>query len=415
MLYNFDEPIDRSASHCVKIERMKDIWKRTDLLPLWVADIDFKSPPCVLEAIQERLKHGIMGYTVPHDGYYTSIVNWVHKRYGMEVERRQIQFVPGIVPGIYVALQALTEKGDKIVIQQPVYHPFKHIIEGSGRICVNNPLMYKEGTFGFDFDDLQERIKGCKLLILCNPHNPGGMVWSQKELERLAETCAQNGVTVISDEIHADLALPPNRHTPFAMASETAKEIAVTFMAPSKAFNIPGLVAAHALVMNNGLRERLFRYIRRNDLELGNVFAYIAVEAAYTHGEEWLEQLIAYLLGNIDFVDNYLKSKMPQIRAIRPQASFLVFLDGRGLGFGTQEELDRFFVEGAKLALNSGTLFGEEGKGFMRMNIATQRSVLEQAMMQMEGAMRQMEGAMRQMEGAMRQMEGRFDAERGDV
>lgn len=386
MTYNFDKLLDRGASHCVKIDLMKEIWKRTDLLPLWVADMDFETPPCIVDAIKARMEHAILGYTSPHEGYYSSIVHWVQKRYGMVAERRDIQFVPGVVPALYMAIQALTEKGDKVIVQPPVYHCFKKVIENSGRKCVVNPLIYKEGSFSIDFEDLREVIEGCKLLIFCNPHNPGGMVWGQKEQETLAEICARNGVTVISDEIHADLTLPPHRHSPFAMASETAKEIGITFMAPSKTFNIPGIVSAYAIVLNEGLKERLFRYIRNNDLDLGNVFAYISVEAAYTYGEEWLTQMIAYLQGNILYVDNYLKNRIPKIKMICPQATYLLFLDCRELGFASQEALEHFFVDKAKLALNSGTLFGKGGEGFMRMNIAAPRTVLERAMRQLEEA-----------------------------
>ena len=386
MHYNFDEIIDRKGSHCVKIERMTEIWGRNDLLPLWVADMDFKTPPCIIEAIHKRLRHEVLGYTCPHEGYYDSIVGWVHRRYGMALRKEEIQFVPGIVPGINTALHALTQKGDKIIVQPPVYHPFRQVIEGTGRRVVNNPLLFKEGRFCIDFAHLNKVINGCTLLILCNPHNPGGMVWSLEEMQTLAELCAKHGVLVLSDEIHADLTLPPCRHLPFAMAGETAKDLSLTFMAPSKAFNMPGLVASHVLVYNEALRKKLFHYIRYNDLDLGNVFAFLGVEAAYNHGEAWLEQLLAYLQSNIDFVDGYLKGSMPKIKAMRPQASYLVFLDCRELGFATQEALDDFFVDRAGLALNSGRLFGVEGTGFMRMNIATPKVVLQQALHQLEKA-----------------------------
>jgi len=386
MNYNFDEIIDRSSSHCVKVERMSHIWNRTDLLPLWVADMDFKTPPCIIAAIQKRLQHEVLGYTCPHKGYYDSIVRWIQKRYGMKANKEYIQFVPGVVPGICAAVNALTEKGDKIIIQPPVYHPFKQVIEGTGRVLVSNPLVFDGSRFSMDFAHLQTVVEDCKLLILCHPHNPGGMVWTQNELETLAQICARHGITVISDEIHADLTLPPNKHLPFAMIGETAQQISATFMAPSKTFNIPGLAASHIIVYNHALRKKLFHYIRHNDLDMGNVFAYIAVEAAYNHGDEWLTQLLAYLQANIDFVDHALQNRMPKIKAIRPQASYLVFLDCRDLGFATQEELDHFFVDKAKLALNSGALFGDEGKGFMRMNIASPKAVLEQALNQLEKA-----------------------------
>jgi cystathionine beta-lyase len=283
-------------------------------------------------------------------------------------------------------VHALTEKGDKIIIQPPVYHPFKQIVEGTGRVVVNNPLLFVGGGYRIDFAQLREVINGCKLLILCHPHNPGGVVWEQKDLEMLAEICTENNVVVLSDEMHADLTLSPARHLPFSMVNDMAKRISVTVMSPAKAFNIAGLAASHAVVFDDFLRKKLFHYIRYNGLDLGNVFGYLAVEAAYTYGEAWLEQLLDYLKENIDFVDSWFRNRMPKIKSVRPQASFLVFLDCREMGFATQEELDAFFVEGAGLALNSGTMFGQEGKGFMRMNIAVPKAVLEKAMSRLEEA-----------------------------
>jgi cystathionine beta-lyase len=285
-----------------------------------------------------------------------------------------------------MTVNALTEKGDGVMIQPPVYHPFRQIIEGTGRVVVNNPLLFIDGVYKMDFDQMRKVIKGCKLFILCHPHNPGGVVWGQWELEMVAKICAENGVVVLSDEMHADLTFPPHKHLPFAMVNETAKRISLTFMSPAKTFNIAGLAASHLIVFEERLKQKLFHYIRNNGLELGNVFGYLAVEAAYTHGEKWLEQLLAYLQGNIAFVDNWLINRMPRIKVIRPQASFLIFLDCRELGFSSQKSLDAFFVEGARLALNSGAMFGQEGKGFMRMNIAVPRGLLEKALHQLEEA-----------------------------
>ena len=386
MYNNFDEPVNRHGSHCVKIERMNDIWHRTDLLPLWVADMDFETPPFIVQAIRERMLHPVLGYTCPHNGYYQAIIEWVWKRYGLEAQKEHIQFVPGIVPGICITLNALTEKGDKIMIQPPVYHPFKQMIEGTGRVVVYNPLLLQEGRYSMNFSQMREAIKGCKMLILCHPHNPGGTVWEPKELEILAEICAEHKVIVVSDEMHADLTLPPHKHLPFAMVNETAKQLSVTFFSAAKTFNIAGLASSQLFVFNHQLRKKLFHYIRYNGLDLGNVFGYIAVEAAYRYGEEWLSQLLTYLQKNIDFLDHWLKSRMPKIKAMIPQASFLVFLDCRELGFFSQEQLDDFFVDKAKLALNSGAMFGVEGQGFMRINIAVSKVVLEKALTQLEEA-----------------------------
>ena len=363
MKYNFDELIDRTHTGSLKVEALNTIWGRTDLLPLWVADMDFRTPPFIIKALKERMEHEIFGYTTPDEGYYTSISEWVKKQYGMSAGRESIHYIPGIVPGIHFAINALTEKGDKIMIQPPVYHPFKQVINATGRKLVTNPLKLVDNHFEMDFESMEQNIKGCKVFILCNPHNPGGVVWSKETLEKVAEICEKNQTLVFSDEIHADMTLPPHHHIPFAMINEQAKMNSITFMSPSKAFNMPGIVASHVIVFHPSVRRRLFFYLMENDLDAGNVFAFNAVKAAYTQGEEWLKQMLQYVQENIDYVTGYLEKKMPKIKVMQPEASFLLFLNCNELGFSTQKELEDFFVDKAHLALNSGTLFGEEGKG----------------------------------------------------
>ena len=390
MKYNFDEIIDRSGTSAIKLEGVKNIWGRDDLMPLWVADMDFATAPFVTEAIWKRCENPVLGYTAKPDSYYQAIVRWVKNRYDLDAKKEDINFVPGIVPGIGMALQALTAPGDKVMIQPPVYGPFSWLNERNGRTLVTNPLKWVDGTYRMDLEAFREQIKGCKVFILCNPHNPGGIVWQEEELQQVAEICSEEGVLVFSDEIHADLTLPPRQHRPFAMVSEQARMNSVTFMSPSKAFNMPGLTASHALIFNPELRAKFRQYIEACELDMGHVFAFTAVEAAYSNGTEWLEQCLAYIQGNIDYVDDFLRTNAPKIKVIRPQASYLLWLDCREMGL-TQAELNDFFVDKAHLALNDGVSFGEEGRGFMRLNIASPRSIIEQAMKQLAEAYRCMQ------------------------
>ena len=385
MKYTFDEIIDRSGTSAIKQEGVKEIWGRSDLIPLWVADMDFATAPFVTEAIRQRLENPVLGYTAKPDSYYQAIINWNKNRYGLEVEKEMIHIVPGIVPGLGMALNTFTEKGDKVMIQPPVYGPFHWLNTRGDRTLVTNPLKLVNGAYRMDMDAFREQIKGCKVFILCNPHNPGGIVWTEEELNQVAEICYEEGVLVFSDEIHADLTLPPYKHRPFAMVSEKARMNSVTFMSPSKAFNMPGLTASHALVFNPELRAKFHAFLEACELNMGHVFAFLAVEAAYSHGTEWLDQCLTYVQGNIDYVDAFLQEHAPKIKAIRPQASFLVWLDCREMGL-SQKALNDFFVDKAHLALNDGTTFGKEGEGFMRLNVASPRSVLEQAMKQLAEA-----------------------------
>ena len=385
MKYNFDEVIDRRGTSAIKVEGVKEIWGRDDLLPLWIADMDFATAPFVTEAIRRRLENPVLGYTAKPDSYYQAIMNWNKNRYGLEVEKEMIHFVPGIVPGLGMALNTFTEPGDKVMIQPPVYGPFHWLNERNDRTLVTHPLKLVDGTYRMDMEDFREQVKGCKVFILCNPHNPGGIVWTEEELNEVAEICYEEGVLVFSDEIHADLTLPPHKHRPFAMVSEKARMNSVTFMSPSKAFNMPGLTASHALVFNSKLRRKFHAFLESCEFDLGHVFAFLAVEAAYSHGTEWLDQCLIYIQGNIDYVDAFTREHTPKIKAIRPQAAFLVWLDCREMGL-SQEALVDFFVDKAHLALNDGTAIGQEGTGFIRLNVATSRTVLEQAMKQLAEA-----------------------------
>lgn len=387
MHYNFDDNIDRHGTDSVKLEKMKAIFGRDDLIPLWVADMDFKSPPAITEALRERVNHEIFGYTISSEAYFQAIRGWLADRHGWQVDKEDICFVPGVVKGFAFAIDQFTEKEDKVIIQPPVYHPFRIVTTSLGREVVNSPLLLEDGGYKMDLEGLKSILthQKCKMLILCNPHNPGGRVWSPDELWELAEICYDNNVFVVSDEIHADLALPGYRHTPFATVSEKAAANSLTLMAPSKTFNIAGIVSSFAVIPDKQIRKLYLSYLEPRELNQGTLFAYTATTAAYEKGGDWLDEMLAYVQGNIDFVDQFLNEHIPQIHAMRPEASFLVWLDCRELGL-TRGELVTLFVERAGLALNEGSMFGPGGEGFMRLNVGTSRSILIKALNKLKKA-----------------------------
>ena len=385
MQYNFDEIIDRQGTDALKIDAIPNIWGRGDLLPLWVADMDFATPPFIIDALRRRLDHEILGYTMRTPQWASSIVAWQQSRYGWQVQPEWLNFVPGIVPGIAFIVSCFTEPTDAILIQPPVYHPYFHVPQNLGRTLRESPLDLIDGQYQIDFERFERDVRGCKLFLLCHPHNPGGRVWTADELHRMAEICHREGVIVVSDEIHADLTLPPYHHVPFAKVSAQAAECSITLMSPSKAFNMAGLTSSYSIISNEVLRERFHRHLENSELNLGHAFAFISVAAAYSHGSEWLDQMLAYVQGNIDYIEQFLATELPQISMIRPQASYLVFLDCRALEFSVRE-LNALFVDKAHLALNDGAMFGREGEGFMRMNVASPRSVIVEAMQRLKSA-----------------------------
>jgi cystathionine beta-lyase len=384
MQYNFDQIIDRRGTDALKIDAVPSIWGRDDLMPLWVADMDFATPPFIVEALRRRLDHEVIGYTVRTPQWASSIVAWQQSRYGWEIQPEWLNFVPGIVPGIAFVISCFTEPGDTVLIQPPVYHPYIHVPTNLGRTLRRNRLDLVDGQYQIDFERFERDVRGCKLFLLCHPHNPGGRVWTEEELCRIAEICHREGVIVVSDEIHADLTLPPYQHVPFAKVSAEAAECSITLMSPSKAFNMAGLTSSYSIISNEALRERFHRHLEHSELNLGHAFAYIGVAAAYSHGTEWLDQMLAYVQGNIDYMEQYLAMSLPQVGMIRPQASYLVFLDFRKLRL-PQPKLNKLIVEKARLALNDGAMF--EGEGFMRLNAASPRCVIEEAMHRLSDAL----------------------------
>jgi len=389
--YNFDEIIDRRGSKCMKYDELRELFGCNDLTPMWIADMEFATCPAVSLALGERIAHPIYGYSVAGDGYWNSIISWLYRRHGFAVEREHLSFIPGVVRGIAYAINFFTRPGDKIVIQPPVYHPFRFVTEGNDRVVVENPLVEGDDEFFYRMDlEGLERIfseQRPRMMILCNPHNPAGIQWDADTLRKVASLARRYGVIVVSDEIHSDLMLFGRRHVPFASVSDDAAAVSVTFGAPSKTFNIPGLSSSWILVPDKSLREPFYHWLDVNEFSAPFFSATVATEAAYTSGEEWLEELLQYIEGNIEATETYFSENMPLLKVVRPQASFLVWLDCRGLGL-SQYDLERLFVDKAHLALNSGTMFGSQGAGFMRLNVATPRSVLLKALEKLAAALK---------------------------
>ncbi len=379
MTYDFDEVVDRRGTDSVKWDGVERFWGRDDLTPMWVADMDFRTPPFIINALRKRLDHEVLGYTFATPEWSRSIIDWVQTRYGWTIRREMLTFTPGIVRGLAFALQCFTAPGDRVMVMSPVYHPFFLVSRHLEREVVYHPLVLADDQFTIDFQRFRTDVAGCRVLILSNPHNPGGRVWTREELHQIAEICHQSGTLVFSDEIHADLTLPPYHHTTFATVSEEARLNSVVFMAPSKAFNMPGVASSYCIIENPDVLARFRKFMDAGEFGEGHMFAYLSVAAAYSNGTEWLDQVVAYIQGNIDFTGEFLQQHIPAIRMIRPQASYLVWLDCRALGL-SHKELVRLFVEDAHLALNEGMTFGKEGEGFMRLNVGCPRSVLQQAL-----------------------------------
>ena len=387
-MYNFDEIIDRKGTNAIKLERCKALFGTNDVLPLWVADMDFRTPDFILNAIQERLQHPILGYSMPPKEYYPHILQWVESHHNWKLSKQDVGFLPGIVPGLSFAVQSLTADDDEILVQPPVYYPFFNVIKNNHRVVVMNQLVESEGKYRMDLADFEAKITDkTKLFILCNPHNPGGRVWTKPELIQLAAICEKHNITVVSDEIHADMVLPDaGVHTPFASVSEWAAQNTVTFMAPTKVFNMPGLISSFYVIQNPALRHRFASYLESSEMNAGNIFAYIAAVAAYQHGEQWRVEMLKYVQSNIDYVIDYLENNIPQIVAMKPEASFLLWLNCEKLGMET-DELHSFFALKAGLGLNKGTIFGPGGEYHLRLNVACSRLILEQAMQQLTNAL----------------------------
>lgn len=383
---NFDKLIDRRRTGSVKWDFNQRIFGREDVLPLWVADMDFQAPQAVVEALLKRAEHGIFGYSDGMDGYYDSLTAWLKKRHGWEIQREWIAFSPGIVFALYELVRSLTKAGDKVLLQSPVYPPFFKAIRENGREVVNSPLKVENGRYVMDFEDLEEKFAGgVKMMLLCSPHNPVGRVWQGEELERLGQLCLAYGVLLVADEIHGDLIFEGHRHIPFASLSPEFERQSIVCTAPSKTFNLAGLQTSNLIIPNPEYRQAFVQSRNLTGIHSPNVFGMTALEAAYRHGEEWLNQLMPYLEGNAEFLLTSLARELPQVKGIRPEGTYLVWLDFRELGL-EPKELEEFLVHKAGVGLNQGYQFGPGGEGFARFNIGCCRSLVAEGFQRIRSA-----------------------------
>ena len=387
MKYNFDKIIDRRGTNSLKHDQLTELYGREDLISLWLADMDFKTPDVVADAIRKRFDHQVYGYSVAPDSYWESIIKWKKDLNNWEFTREEVTFIPGIIKGISYVVNCFTDPGDKILLQPPVYMPFYRLAKENGRELVFNQLIYTHGTYEMDLEGLEKTIRTeyPKLMILCNPQNPSGKMWSKETLAKVAEICAKYHVLVVSDEIHGDMPLHGNEFHPFALASETAKNISICFSAPSKTFNIAGIMSSFVVVHNPEIRKHFFGYLKTNEYDSPTFIATVATEAAFTKGHEWYGQMIQYIQENVDFVHDYISVNIPQIYAVMPDASFLMWLNCNKLELSHDELID-LFVNKAHLALNDGAAFGPGGEGFMRLNVGCPRSILKKALEQLKAA-----------------------------
>jgi cystathionine beta-lyase len=386
MNWNFDEILDREGTDCIKYDLRSEIFGSPDVIPMWVADMDFPAPDFIVEGLRQRVEYRSYGYSFRPHKYYSSIADWLLLRHKWKIEKEWICFSPGVVPALNICTLAFTRPGEKIIVQPPVYFPFFSAVESNGRQLVYNQLKESGGIWTMDFDSLQASIdENTRMIILCNPHNPVGRVWTQGELKRLTDICIEKKIIILSDEIHGDLALPGFIHTPVASLSDKASEITVTCIAPSKTFNLAGLSTSSVIISNPVLRQYFNKRISDLHIGSGNIFGTAASIAAYNGGHEWLDALIGYVSGNIEYVKDYCREMIPEIIPVSPEATYMIWLDCRSLGFSAKD-LHGFFIEKAKVGMNEGSTFGPGGEGFMRMNVATSRSVVEKAMQSIKTA-----------------------------
>lgn len=387
MKYNFDEIVDRRGTNCLKYDFAEERGKPKGVLPLWIADMDFKAPPLVIERVKELADHGIFGYSDTKDEYFQVLKNWFLKHFSWQIKEEWLIKTPGIVFAIAAAIHAFTKEGDGVLIQQPVYYPFSEVILDNNRKLVNNPLIRKGNRYEIDFEDFEKKIaeEKVKLFLLCSPHNPVGRVWTREELTRVGEICLKNNVIVVSDEIHSDFIYPGHQHTVFASLSKELSDITITCTAPSKTFNIAGLQISNIFIENPDLRTKVQKAIAQTGYSQVNQLGLAACQAAYEGGEEWLDALKVYLLENIHFTREFLKEKLPKVEMIKPEGTYLVWLDFSKYDLD-EIERENIIVNKGNLWLDSGMMFGPDGKGYERINIACPRSTLKKALEQLNKA-----------------------------
>lgn len=384
---DFNKEHNRRGTQSVKWDLTQELFGVNDALPMWVADMDFRAPQPVIDALQQRLEHGVFGYTSANAGTKEAVTDWLSRRHGWNTEPAFITFSPGIVTALAQAVQAYTEPGERVVVQPPVYTPFFDIVEKNGRVVLHNPLIEKDGRYEMDFSDLEKKLgePDVKLFILCNPHNPSGRSWSKEELTTLGELCLKHGVTVVSDEIHSDLMLNGLNHTPFASLSPEFADISITCIAPSKTFNLAGLQASAIIIPDKAKRTAFAKVMQRQGLHSLNTFAVAAIEAAYSKGEPWLDQLIPYIERNMEEVRRFLVEELPEVRMMEPDASYLAWLDCRKLGL-TDQDIKRLLLHKGKLILEPGPKYGPGGEGFVRMNVGCSLSIVKDGLRRLKTA-----------------------------
>ncbi|WP_372774090.1 MalY/PatB family protein [Mangrovibacterium sp.] len=380
--YDFDEPVQREGTNSLKYDARAKFFGNADVLPLWVADMDFKTPDFIMNALRQRMEHEVLGYTFRADSYFQAIADWMKSRHDWGIQKEWISYSPGVVAGLNLLIETFTQRGDEVIVQTPVYFPFFESVTGTGRVVLDNPLKMEEGRYTFDLDDLKSKIsEKTKMLLLCNPQNPGGMVWSREELTALANLCLEHNILMVSDEIHSDLVFDGYTHTPLATISDEVAQNCVVCMAPSKTFNTAGLTTSFLIIPNKRLFTRYERTLSVPHLHMGNIFGHLALEAAFTKGEDWRRQLMEYLQGNFNFMVDYLKEHLPQAKPMILEATYLAWIDFSALGL-TDEELNKTLIEGG-VAFNKGVQFGKNGSGYMRLNLGCTRSTLEEALLRM--------------------------------
>lgn len=381
MNYDFDKVVDRKNTNCLKYDFMKEFHKPEDVMSLWVADMDFQSPKEVREALVRAAEHGVYGYTDTKKDYYEAVADWFEEGFGWRPEEKWMVRVPGVVFGISTTIRGLTEPGDAVLIQTPVYYPFARSIERNGRKVIRNSLCYNNGKYSIDFDDFENKIRenNVKLFLMCSPHNPVGRVWTREELMHMGEICQTYGVIVVSDEIHCDFTYSGHEHTVYASLGKKFAEHSVICTAPSKTFNLAGLQISNIFIVNPELRKRFISALNRTGYMSPNMMGIYAAQAAYRYGRPWLDVLKAYLTESLDFVRVFVREELPGVHLIEPEGTYLIWLDCSSLGYSDVELNDKILNE-AKLWLDGGSMFGKEGENFQRINIACPRSVLKDAL-----------------------------------
>lgn len=386
MMWNFDDQVKREGTNCIKYDRREEIFGKKDIIPMWVADMDFNTPDFITEALRNQLNHGIFGYSFRPPEYYSSIIDWMKCRHNWDIVKEWIIFTPGIVPALNFCTLAFTQPGDSIIVQPPVYFPFFSAVHAHDRTLVYNGLKEENGRWVMDFEALVRSVdEKTRMIIISNPHNPVGRVWTSEELKELGNICIKNNILILSDEIHCDLVLPGFKHTPFATLSDEIAEKTITCIAPSKTFNLAGLSTSDVIISNPSLRKTFNRITENLHLGNGNIFGTAASVAAYTNGHKWLDTLLDYIDHNADYVKDYCSKMIPEIIPVQPEATYMIWLDCRKLGMDGKE-LQNFFVNRAGIGMNEGSTFGPGGEGFMRMNVGTTHQTVRQAMEQIEKA-----------------------------